>query len=269
MTTLENRPNTALLVVDVQNNVVGSAYRRDDVIANINTLVDKARSEHVPVIWVQHADDELTEGSDGWQLVPELKVHADDPLIGKSYGDSFEATNLEATLAEHGVGRLIVTGAQSEACIRSTIHGALTRGYDTHLVSDAHTTEDMTEWGLPPADVVVNFTNMYWQFQRAPDGRRERSKRPTSASPLRRIGQRQTASPRSDSRAAPNWQTEPVIPDKLGLPVGQGGGRRNRAAGDRAAGQGGGLYASPIVRIILVSGASPVTTVVESAAAEP
>ncbi len=168
MTTLNSRPNTALLVIDVQNNVVGAAHQRDEVIANINTLVAKARAEDVPVIWVQHEDEELVPESDGWQIVPELQPDAAEPRVRKKYGDSFEDTTLETELAERGVGRLIVTGAQTDACIRSTIHGAFARGYDTLLVGDAHTTEDLTEWGMPAPEVVINFTNMYWQHQSAP-----------------------------------------------------------------------------------------------------
>jgi len=61
-----------------------------------------------------------------------------------------------------------VVGAQTDACIRSTIHGAFTRGYDVTLVSDAHTTEDMSEWGAPAPDVIIKHTNMYWGFQSAP-----------------------------------------------------------------------------------------------------
>ena len=105
-------------------------------------MVDKARAEHVPVIWVQHSSDDLAEGSDGWQYVPELQRRESEPLVHKRYGDSFEATTLESELAQRGVGRLVVTGAQTDACIRATLHGAFTRGYDTVLVSDAHTTED-------------------------------------------------------------------------------------------------------------------------------
>jgi nicotinamidase-related amidase len=168
MTSLRDRPNTALLVVDVQNDVVAKAHLRDEVIANINTLLDNARAQQVPVIWVQHSDDELPQNSDGWQYVPELQREESEPLVHKSYGDSFEDTTLEAELAQRGVGRLVVTGAQTDACIRSTIHGAFTRGYDTILVSDAHTTEDFTEYGLPPADKVIAHTNMYWGWQAAP-----------------------------------------------------------------------------------------------------
>ena len=168
MTNLEDRPNTALLVIDVQNGVVANAYRRDEVIANISDVVDKARAADVPVIWVQHADDETPEGSDGWQYVPELKRDGSEPLVHKHFGDSFEDTNLESELAQRQVGRLIVTGAQTDACIRSTLHGAFTRGYDTTLVADAHTTEDLSEYGAPPPDKVIAHTNLYWRYQSAP-----------------------------------------------------------------------------------------------------
>ena len=168
MTTLDNRPNTALLVVDVQNGVVAGAHDRDAVVGNVATLVETARRAEVPVVWVQHADEELEPGSDAWGIVPELRPDEAEPLVQKNYGDSFEDTILESVLSELKVGRLIVAGAQTDACIRSTLHGALVRGYDTTLVSDAHTTEDLTEWGAPPPDQVIAHTNMYWQNQSAP-----------------------------------------------------------------------------------------------------
>jgi nicotinamidase-related amidase len=168
MTKLSERPNTALLVIDVQNNVVAKAHRRDEVVANIRELVVKARATGVPVIWVQHSDDNLTMNSDGWRYVPELQREQAELLIHKHYGDSFEGTTLEDDLARLDVGRLIVTGAQTDACIRSTIHGAFARGYHTFLVGDAHTTDDLSEYGLPSADKVIAHTNMYWKWQAAP-----------------------------------------------------------------------------------------------------
>jgi nicotinamidase-related amidase len=168
MTSLRDRPNTALVVVDVQNDVVANAHQRDEVIANINTLVERARAENVPVIWVQHSSDELVEQTDGWQYVPELERRDSEPVVHKKYGDSFEDTSLESELAQRGVGRVIVTGAQTDACIRATLHGAFVRGYDTTLVADAHTTEDFSSYGLPPADKVIAHTNMYWTWQEGP-----------------------------------------------------------------------------------------------------
>jgi len=168
MTTLQNRPNTALLVIDVQNGVVTGNHERDAVVANVASLVQKARREQVPVVWIQHSDEGLPRGSEEWQIVPELAPGGAEPLVEKNYGDSFEDTTLETVLAGLGVGRLVVTGAQTDACIRSTLHGALARGYDATLVSDAHTTEDQTAWGAPPPDKVIAHTNLYWTYQTAP-----------------------------------------------------------------------------------------------------
>jgi nicotinamidase-related amidase len=168
MTTLSNRPGTALLIVDVQTGVVAGNHDRDAVVANIALLAQKARGEGVPVIWVRHQNKDLVKGEDRWQIVAELDPRAGEPMIEKFYGDAFEDTELETVLAKLGIGRLVVAGAQSDACIRSTIHGAFTRGYDVTLVSDAHTTEDMTAWGAPPPGQVIAFTNMYWAYQTAP-----------------------------------------------------------------------------------------------------
>ena len=99
MTTLENRPNTALLVIDVQNAAVERAHERDAVVANVGSLVDRARREGVPVVWVQHSDEQLARESDAWQIVSELTPGDEEPLVEKNYGDSFEDTTLETVLS--------------------------------------------------------------------------------------------------------------------------------------------------------------------------
>jgi len=162
MTTLPDRPNTALLVIDVQTGVMAGAHQRARVIANIQALVEKARSEGIPVVWVQHSSDHLPRGSEEWRYVPELEQVDSEPVVHKHYGDSFEETELEALLAERGVGRIVVTGAETDQCVRSTLHGAIVRGYDATLVGDAHTTEDQSAWGAPPPEQVIAHTNRYW-----------------------------------------------------------------------------------------------------------
>jgi nicotinamidase-related amidase len=80
MTTLENRPNTALLVVDVQNGVVKGAHERDTVVANIGSLVEKARLEQVPVVWVQHSDEQLLAQSQPENSLPaETRIELPQP----------------------------------------------------------------------------------------------------------------------------------------------------------------------------------------------
>ena len=168
MTTLENRPNTALLVVDVQNGVVEGAHERDAVVANVGSLVEQARQEQVPVVWVQHSDEQLVEGSDDWRIVPELTPTTPSRSSTRATATPSRTRRLETVLSGLGVGRLVVVGAETDACVRSTLHGAFVRGYDATLVSDAHTTEDQTAWGAPPPDQVIAHTNLYWTYQKAP-----------------------------------------------------------------------------------------------------
>lgn len=169
MTTLPDRTATALVIIDVQNDVMVGVHDRQAVIDNIVALVSRARETSTPVIWVQHsAEKELRFGTDGWKLLDALPVVPGDPIVHKKHGDAFEETGLEADLAASGVGHVVIAGAHTDFCIRSTLHGALVRGYDVTLVSDAHTTEDLTEWGAPLPAQVIAHTNMYWDNQTAP-----------------------------------------------------------------------------------------------------
>lgn len=165
---LSERGNDALVVVDVQRDVVAGAVDRDAVVARIASLVDRARAADVEVVWIQHDDAGLPEESPGWELVDELAPSPSESVVRKQYGDAFEATDLESVLTAGAVGRLFVVGARSDACVRSTLHGAFVRGYDVTLVGDAHTTEDHTAYGAPPPAQVIAHTNLYWSFQRAP-----------------------------------------------------------------------------------------------------
>lgn len=146
MTTL-GRPKSALLVIDVQNQVVDGAFNKDTVIAHINSAVDKARAAGVSVVWIQHSDDWMAIGSDDWQIVPELSPLESEPRVGKLYRNSFEATELENVLKGLDVGHLYICGAQTNNCVRFTTHGALERGYDVTLLKDAHTTTDFETGG--------------------------------------------------------------------------------------------------------------------------
>ena len=132
---------SALLIVDVQNGVVSGAYNRGAVIANINTLITKARAKGVPVIWVQHFNKHMPIGSFAWEVVPELLMESGDQRINKRFNSAFEETNLQEILDEGQITDIVLVGAQTNWCIRATAYATLERGYDLTLISDAHTTE--------------------------------------------------------------------------------------------------------------------------------
>ena len=161
MSSIANRPKTALLVVDVQNGVVEGAYKRDEVISNIEIAVAKARAAGIPVVWVQHSDEELVIDSDEWQIVSELIPLEGEAMVRKTFRSSFEGTNLTEMLEALNVGHLIVCGAQSNNCIRHTSHDALAKGFKVTLIADAHTTTSFEWAGVSvSAQAVVEEQNL-------------------------------------------------------------------------------------------------------------
>ena len=143
MATVREGNKSVMVVVDVQVGVMKEAWEAQRVIKNVSRAVERARSETVPVIWVQHSNQELPKGSVQWQWVPELAPAEGEALIHKKYNSSFEQTSLDSELASLGATHIVLAGAASNWCIRATAYGALDRGYDLTLVKDAHTTESM------------------------------------------------------------------------------------------------------------------------------
>ena len=143
MATVREGHRPVMVVVDVQVGVMNDAWNAQRVIGNVAHVVERARSAAIPVIWVQHFNDELPQGSPQWQWVPELVPAEGEALIHKNFNSSFEQTSLEPELANLGATHIVLAGAATNWCIRATAYGALDRGYDLTLVRDAHTTETM------------------------------------------------------------------------------------------------------------------------------
>lgn len=132
-----------LLVVDVQAGVMREAWDASRVIGNVARVVAGARARDVPLVWVQHPDEDLPHGSKAWQWVPELVSARGEQRLHKHFNSSFEQTSLEDELAALGATHLVLAGAATNWCIRATACAALDRGYDVTLIGDAHTTQSM------------------------------------------------------------------------------------------------------------------------------
>jgi nicotinamidase-related amidase len=143
MASVRTGQRAALVVVDVQVGVLENAWQRDRVLAHVALVVERARAQAVPVLWVQHHSAELPRDSADWQRVPELHAAAGEVCVHKQHNSAFEATTLESELARQGVSHLVLAGAATNWCIRATAYAALERGYDLTLVADAHTTQDI------------------------------------------------------------------------------------------------------------------------------
>lgn len=173
MATVREGHRSVLLIVDMQVGVLAPAWEADRAVAHAARVVARAREAGVPVIWVQHADEEMPVGSPAWQWVPALVPQEGELRMHKQHNSAFEDTTLEAELARFGVTHLVLAGAATNWCIRATAYAALERGYDLTLVADAHTTRDtpLDNGVVLSAQAMVNDLNLVMTWLSYP-GRR-------------------------------------------------------------------------------------------------
>ena len=162
MATVRKGNKGVLLVVDVQVGVMSEAWDAPRIIKNVSRAVERARAQGVPVIWVQHSSSDLPHGSPQWQWVPELAPAKSEPLIHKQFNSSFEQTALDDELVKLGATHIALAGAATNWCIRATAYGALDRGYDLTLITDAHTTGtiELENGSKIEAESVINDLNV-------------------------------------------------------------------------------------------------------------
>lgn len=160
---------SALLVIDLQVGVMPGCHDAAQVLNRVAALVARARAVETPVIWIHH--DPVGYGTPAWDLAAPLERIPDERLVRKLYRDAFADTQLGELLIREVVSRLVIVGAQSDFCVRTTAQRAAALGYDVTLVGDAHTTVDATWNGMTiPAPQIIAHTNLYWSGLRYPRG---------------------------------------------------------------------------------------------------
>lgn len=135
---------TALLVIDMQVGLVDKPpFNRDSLLTTIQTMLTKARTAHIPIIYMQ--DKDVGEGIDsvGWQIHDSVVPQSDDIVIRKPEADSFYGTNLKAELEKRAIRNLVIMGMTTEQCVYQTTRRAYDLGYKATLVKDGHSTFDL------------------------------------------------------------------------------------------------------------------------------
>jgi nicotinamidase-related amidase len=158
----QHKKDTALVIIDIQVGMMEGNPLSPHILANIQALLAQARSNDVPVIYVQHDGPKghgLEVGSASWQIHPDIAPQAGEPVIRKRASDAFYQTELEQALTSRGIKHLIVAGGQTEYCVDTTIRRATTLGYDITLAGDAHITFDYAQWS---ATQVIALYNEIW-----------------------------------------------------------------------------------------------------------
>jgi nicotinamidase-related amidase len=150
VTTLD--PTTALIVIDLQQGVVGlpaAAHSMETVIRNSVQLLDTFRERGLPVVLVNvtGAPSGRTERAaggatrpDGWEiLIPELGQQPSDHLVTKRTRGAFTGTDLESYLRAEGVTQVVLAGVATGAGVESTARHAHELGFNVTLATDAMT----------------------------------------------------------------------------------------------------------------------------------
>lgn len=158
------RPADALLIVDMQAASFADGGKHDvpGVVERINRLARRVRDGGGRVVFIQHdgrAQDGLTPGTPGWQILPTLETAADDLFVRKTLNDAFANTPLFDELVRLSVSTLAVAGWATDHCVDSTIRSAISRGFHVVVPSDAHTVSDRAHLS---AAQIIEHHNRTW-----------------------------------------------------------------------------------------------------------
>lgn len=138
--------DTALIVIDVQQGLLNPDFPVHDatgLLARLAGLIGRARAAGVPVIYVQHNEDEeggLQPGGNAWRIHPAVAPLEGEPVVQKRTPDSFHETTLQSELAARSIRKLVLCGCQTDFCVDTTCRRAFSLGYDVTLVKDGHST---------------------------------------------------------------------------------------------------------------------------------
>lgn len=140
----EDATSTALLLVDVQKGIFtlkNAVYNDKALLGSLKRLTALARERGIRLVYAQHENAAfLKRGTEGWEIVDQLKPSEGDTVFAKKHPGVFTDTALPQLLAEWGVKTLLICGLITNGCVRDACLQALERGFDVALVTDAHST---------------------------------------------------------------------------------------------------------------------------------
>jgi nicotinamidase-related amidase len=119
----------AIMIIDMQKAFyVDETTKKtmDNACEYINVLVEQFRAKTLPIVWVQHINenDNLVEGQDGFNIIEKLCPAATEPRIFKKYGNSFNKTECQKILASNSIDTVFLSGFCAEGCVLATYAGA-------------------------------------------------------------------------------------------------------------------------------------------------
>jgi nicotinamidase-related amidase len=150
LTTLD--PTTALIVIDLQQGIVGGNFIHpiDEIVERTCALIDAFHARRLPVVLVNVAGrapgrtERGPRGSlsfaEGWtNLLPQLNQQPGDLIVTKHSWGAFATTDLESKLKARGVTQVVVAGVATSGGVEATARQAYEHGFNVTLALDAMT----------------------------------------------------------------------------------------------------------------------------------
>jgi nicotinamidase-related amidase len=152
------RSNTALVLHDMQNDFIKSSLSKpemQDVVKRTRSLIDLAHELSIPVIYTRVEYDPAmglpaerapylrrsgpsicVKGTEGAEVIGELKPGEDDYVINKVRSSAFHETKLETLLRVKGIWILIVAGGSTNWGVEWLARDAKSRDLVTVALRD-------------------------------------------------------------------------------------------------------------------------------------
>jgi nicotinamidase-related amidase len=154
------------LIIDMQVGLFqgeNARHDKDGVVRRINEIARAVRTHDGRVIFIQHngkSGDDTEQGTQGWQLLPELDRADQDIIVTKKACDSFYETMLPQILDGLNAKRLIISGCATDFCVDTTVRAAASRDYDVTVAADGHTTANRPYADAP---TIIIHHNWVWE----------------------------------------------------------------------------------------------------------
>ena len=166
--------NRALIVIDVQNEYFNGKLPvtyPSESLQNILRTMESAHENRIPIILVQHTN--LTEGSvtfvkgtEGWEILSDVKTRPYDHLIEKNLPGSFTGTDLESWLRDNDIATVTISGYMTQMCCDTTARQAFHRDFDVEFLSDATGTLSVSNYAGTVTDEELHRSILVTQATR-------------------------------------------------------------------------------------------------------
>ena len=131
----------ALILIDIQNELTKKKplYNEDLFLDTINSAIKAYRISDSKIIFVQHNNNQLKNGTFNWEIDQRIDKHDNDIIVQKNHGNAFKKTDLKQILLDFNIDSITIGGLVSHGCVKATCLGGLAEGFNTLLLKNGHT----------------------------------------------------------------------------------------------------------------------------------